>query len=211
MNKIKLFGRPGSGSAVCEALFELCGIPYENIIMHKRDDGSFPEELHAVNPLGQVPAVITEDGTFMTESGAITVWIADAAPQAKLAPALDDAKRAHYLRVMFFMAANCYMSALRFYYPDRYSTNEAHADAICDKARAHMDREFLILSDLLGGQDFLLGDRMSAADIYLSMLISWEDDGARFAAQYPALEALNRRVWLNDTVAKVWQRNGYVK
>ncbi len=210
MSTIKLFGRPGSGSAVCEALFELCGTPYEHVHMNKRDDGTYPPELFKINPMGQVPAVVMDDGTLLTESGAIAVWIADATPQAKLAPALNDPKRAKYLRVMFFMAANCYMSALRFYYADRYSTNKDHADAIRDKAREHMDREFAILSDILGTNDFLLGDTLSAADIYLSMMISWEEDAERFAAQYPALDALNRRVWLNATVTEVWQRNGYV-
>lgn len=210
MSKIILFGRPGSGSAVCEALLDLTGTHYEMKVMNKRDNGTYPPELFAVNPLGQVPALYTQDGTLLTESGAIALWIADIAPLAQLAPAISDPKRATYLRVMFFMAANCYMSALRFYYPHRYSTDESHADAIRDKAREHMDREFAILTEILGTNEFLVGDKLSAADIYLSMMISWEEDAAHFAKQFPALTKLNRRVWGNKTVAAVWQRNGFV-
>jgi glutathione S-transferase len=211
MAKIELFGRLGSGSAVCEALLALVSMPYTMTIMNKREDGTYPPELFAVNPLGQVPALLTVDGTLMTESGAIALWIADLAAQSKLAPAASDPTRAKYLRVMFFMAANCYMTALRFYYPDRYSTDEDHADSIRAKARTHMDREFAILTEMLGADNFLLGDTMSAADVYLSMLISWEEDGAHFALQYPALAQLNTRVWKNKTVADVWLRNGYVE
>ncbi len=211
MSKLILFGRPGSGSAVCEALLEMTGTPYEITVMDKREDGSYPPELFAVNPLGQVPALITQDGTLLTESGAITMWIADGTPQTKLAPAIGDPKRAKYLRAMFFMAANCYMSALRFYYPHRYSTDESHAEAIRNKAREHMDREFAILTAILGTDDFLISDTISAADIYLSMMISWEEDSAHFASQFPALAKLNARVWDNKTVAAVWQRNGFVR
>jgi glutathione S-transferase len=211
MTKIILFGRPGSGSAVCEALLELTGTPYEMTVMNKRDDGSYPPELFVVNPLGQVPALYTQDGTLLTESGAIAIWIADIASQTQLAPAIRDPNRAKYLRVMFFMAANCYMSALRFYYPHRYSTDESHADAIRYKAREHMDREFAILTEILGANEFLVGDTLSAADIYLSMMISWEEDGATFAKQFPALAGLNGRVWGNESVAAVWQRNGFAQ
>lgn len=211
MTKIELFGRLGSGSAVCEALLDLAGSPYTMTIINKRDDGTYPPELFAINPLGQVPALLTENGTLMTESGAIALWIADLAERSKLAPAASDPTRAKYLRVMFFMAANCYMTALRFYYPHRYSTDESHSESIREKARTQMDHEFAILTEILGADDFLLGDTMSAADVYLSMLISWEEDGAHFASQYPALAHLNTRVWKNETVADVWLRNGYVQ
>ncbi len=209
MSKIILFGRPGSGSAVCEALLELSGLPYELKIMTKLADGSNSPELLALNPLGQVPALRTSDGTLMTESGAIALWIADLKHEARLAPAASDPLRARYLRVMFFMAANCYMTALRFYYPDRYSTDVEHADAVRDKAREHMHREFAILSDMLGDDDYLVGDQLGAADLYLSMLISWEEDGAKFAAQYPALARHSQRVCTNAKVASVWKNNGY--
>ena len=209
MAKAILFGRPGSGSAVCEALLELTGQPYDLKIMEKLANGSNSPEMIALNPLGQVPALRTEDGTLMTESAAIALWIADLAPQAKLAPLPGDPLRAKYLRAMIFMAANCYMTALRFYYSDRYSTDADHADAISEKALEHMHREWEILTDMLGENDFLLGKTISAADLYLSMLISWEEDAAKFAAMYPALARLNKRVWGNKTVAAIWQRHGY--
>jgi glutathione S-transferase len=178
-------------------------------VMEKMTDGSNSPEMMALNPLGQVPALRTEDGTLMTESGAIALWIADLAPLAKLAPLPSDPMRAKYLRTMVFMAANCYMTALCFYYSDRYSTDANHADAIRDKAHERMHREWAILTDMLGNYDYLLGKAMSAADIYLSMLISWEEDGAKFAAKYPALANLNKRVWGNKTVAAIWKSNGY--
>jgi glutathione S-transferase len=209
MNNIVLFARSGSGSAVCEALLELTGHPYELKAMNRLADGSNPPELMTINPLGQIPALVTPDGTLMTESAAIALWIADLSPEAALAPAANDPLRAKYLRVMLFMAANCYMTALRFYYPDRYSTDERHAAGIKDKAREHMHREFSILTDMLGSDDYLVGNTMSAADLYLSMLVCWEEDGTQFAKKYPALWQHTRRVCANTKVAAVWKSNGF--
>ncbi|MGL4488222.1 MAG: glutathione S-transferase family protein [Rhizobiaceae bacterium] len=209
MSGVVLFGRKGTGSAVCEALLELTGQAYELKNMEKLPDGSNSPEMIALNPLGQVPALRTADGYLMTESAAIALWIADLAPQSGLAPKMSDPQRAQYLRLMLFMAANSYMTALRFYYPDRFSTDASHANAIKAKADEHMHREWAILSDMLGSNDYLLGTNMSAADLYLSMMISWEEDGAAFAARYPALAKLNARVWSHDKVARIWARHGY--
>jgi glutathione S-transferase len=209
MDKVVLFVRPNSGSAVCEALLALTGRSYELRVMDKLADGSNPPQLLSVNPLGQVPALQISDGTVITESAAIALWIADLCPEKKLAPAISDPLRAKYLCLMLFMATNCYMSALRYYFPYRYSTDISHADCIRDKGLEHMHREWVILTDMLGDNDYLLGTNMSAADIYLSMFISWEEDVEDFTKRYPALSGLNHRVLQNKTVYSIWKSNGF--
>ena len=84
----------------------------------------------ALNPLGQVPALILPDGTVMTESAAIAIHLADLHPQLRLAPAKNSPERALYLRWMIYLAANIYVSDLRIYHPERISADPAHGDAI---------------------------------------------------------------------------------
>ena len=207
--KIVLHGRQGTGSAVCEALLELAGIDFTLKQAAKRPDGSPPKDLLAVNPLGQVPALVTAKGIAMTESAAITLWIADLVPDKKLAPAISDPKRAEYLRWMVFMAANCYMTGLRFYYPDRYTTDPKHAAAVAAQAKHHADAEWAILTKALGSDDFLLGKKLCAADVYLAMLVSWEDDFAQFSKSFPKLASHSLRVAKNRKIAAVWKRHGF--
>lgn len=209
LRDIVLYGRIGTGSAVCEALLQLGNIPYKLQIMSKLENGQNSPELLALNPLGQVPVLHTQDGILITEAAAIAIWIADLAKGTELAPPIEHPDRAKYLRLMLFMASNCYMTALRFYYADRYSSDASHANGIRTKAYEDMKREWAILSDILGENSYLLGSSLSAADVYLSMLISWEDDQVSFAKRYPRLAALNKLVVSEPIIAAVWKRNDF--
>src|SRR5919205_4677907 len=60
-------------------------------------------EYRAINPMGKVPA-ISHGGTVVTEAAAICAYLADAFPQAGLAPAPGDRRRGPYYRWMFFAA-----------------------------------------------------------------------------------------------------------
>ena len=84
----------------------------------------------SVNPMGKLPA-ITHRGAVITETGAICAYLADAFPQAGLAPSLDDPARGSYLRWMFFGAACGDSAAL-----GRRST-EGHAGDVPGAADQH--------------------------------------------------------------------------
>lgn len=83
-------------------LEEICA-PYEVRLVDIRDEIQ-NEAYAAINPMRKVPALDT-GGTLITESPAIITWLADAYPDAGLAPALDAPERGTYLRWMFFCAA----------------------------------------------------------------------------------------------------------
>ncbi len=52
----KLYGRPGSGSVVVEAMLEAAGAPYEVELVERTQGGRIPQNIARINPLGQVPA-----------------------------------------------------------------------------------------------------------------------------------------------------------
>ena len=203
-----LLGRPGTGSGVCEAVLALSGLPYTLKDIDKLPDGSAPDELLAINPLGQVPVLILPDGSVMTESAAIAMHIADLSLDRKLAPKVGDPDRAAYLRLMVFMAANNYMTDLRYFYSDRYSTDPEHADAIKAKAVEDQARNWRVLEQAVNAHGLLVGNAPSAADIYLAMLVSWVDDQSEFAVRYPRLSAIASRVGQDPAIRSVWLRHG---
>lgn len=199
---LKLYGRPGSGSGVCEAILALAKADAEIIDMGRWPDGEPPAELVAINALGQIPVLVFPDGTAMTESAAISIYLADMFPKAGLAPKSDE-ERAAYLRWMIFMAANLYMTELRIFYPHRYGETESVVAA----ARERRLVEWKVLADALGERDFLIGDHMSAADLYASMLMSWAEDPDDFVHRFPNLGRLYRRVADVPAVNAVWARH----
>ena len=205
-----LLGRPGTGSGACEAVLALSGLPYTVKDIDKLPDGSAPADLLAINPLGQVPVLVLPDGSTMTESAAIVMHLADLAPDRSLAPKIGDPDRAAYLRLMVFMSANNYMTDLRYFYSDRFSSDAGHADGIKAKAIEDQARHWRILEDAVNIHGHLVGSALSAADIYLAMLVSWVDDQSVFTERYPRLAAIVARVGQNPVIEKVWRRHGIV-
>ena len=88
-----LYGAPGWGSAISELMFELCGEPYRWVDVSGFDQpGEARDRLLALNPLGQVPTLQSEDGAVLTESAAIALMLADRHPA--LIPPHGDPQRA---------------------------------------------------------------------------------------------------------------------
>ena len=74
---MQLYGTPGWGSAIVEAMLALVGEPYEFVDVENFDrPGDAQERLVAVNPLRQVPTLVLDDGEVLTETAAIALWLA---------------------------------------------------------------------------------------------------------------------------------------
>lgn len=204
-----LHGRPGSGSGVCEALLALCKLPYDLIDLDPKQDLAAKQRLSAVNPLVEVPTLVLPSGEVMSESAAIAIYLADLAPEAKMSPLPADPKRAAFLRWMVFLSANNYMSALRIFYPDRYTTDEFGAQSVAAAALARNAFEWSVFAASLGSGPFALGKHMSAIDLYAAMLMSWDEDLDALFARHPSLKVLYHAVAANPEVASVWRRHGF--
>ncbi|HAQ34570.1 MAG TPA: glutathione S-transferase, partial [Alphaproteobacteria bacterium] len=103
-----LYGAPGTGSVCVETVLELIGAGFRFVPASPFEDGEEVARLKAVNPLLQVPALELPDGTIMTESAAILLYLTETYPDAGLAPAPGTAERAVFLRWLTFLAANFY-------------------------------------------------------------------------------------------------------
>lgn len=202
----RLYGRPGTGSVVVEAILETAEVPYEVEIVERSPD-EVSEKLARLNPLGQVPVLCLPDGKVMTESAAISLYLADAHPKAQLAPPPAAAERAAYLRWMVYLATNIYMTGLAAYYPQRYTADQNGGKCVKSSAINRMAREWEIYAAALGDKPYILGDKMSAADIYAAMQATWNFDVPAFFKKHPNLRAMYDRVTAHPAIAKVWGRN----
>ena len=95
----QLFGRKGWGSALTELQLAWYGLPYR---MEEVGDLFASEEarqaLAKINPVAQLPTLVLPDGTVMTESAAITLYLAEATGSAELVPPPGDPTRPAFLR-----------------------------------------------------------------------------------------------------------------
>ena len=203
----KLYWAKGTGAMAAQALFEEIGADYEKIAidLSKKENRS-PEYL-AVNPTGQVPALVLPDGTVMTESAAMLLHITDRHPGAKLAPPAGSPESARFQRWLLFMATTIYNADLRLFYADRFTTDPDGVDGVMAAARADMDRCFAILNDALEPGPYLLDETFSAVDIYLWMLTQWHPDLKRLQADNPRIKRLAGLVEARPAIARVWAEN----
>jgi glutathione S-transferase len=73
----KLYWSQGSGVMTLQALLEEAGADYEKIVVDIESNDHKSARFLAVNPLGQIPALVLPDGTLMTESAAMVLQIAE--------------------------------------------------------------------------------------------------------------------------------------
>lgn len=202
-----LYSRPGSGSAAVEALLAELDVPFRLEDVPAGPDRRTPHHYLAINPRGEIPSLQLADNSFMTESAAMMIYLADLYPEKGFAPSVAAPGRAGYLRWMLYFATAVYAADLRFYYPERYITNAEHALSVKAQSVIAMTRDFQIFADQLGSTNFILGEKFSAVDLYAAMLISWAPDLDALFAAHANLKAFYGRVATRPKTALVWVRN----
>jgi GST-like protein len=197
-----LYGRLDTGSAAAEAALAEAGASYEVVAVPKDAQTARDSGYHAINPRGQVPALVLPDGTIVTECAAILLHIADAFPQAALAPAPGTSARARHDRWLLFFHANLYEGELRRFYPDRYTDDPAGVPGVKAAALDYVRRHYALFDAQMGETPYALGSQMTVLDIYLWMLVQWFDRDW-LAAHCPRLLAVTDRVAARPAIAPI--------
>jgi glutathione S-transferase len=162
---LTLFHNPRSRSTGARILLEALGVPYEVTYIDLTTGANRTPEFLALNPLGKLPT-LTHGAAVITEQVAITIYLADRFPAAGLAPALDDPQRGPYLRWLIFYAA-CFEPALLDHAGKR-EPMEASSSPYGD-----YETMLATLVAQLERGDYLLGDRLTAADLLWGNALRW--------------------------------------
>ena len=202
----KVYSHPGWGSVFVEALLALSDQEYELIDVDIRGKPADRAKLAAINPLVQLPVIVTPDGSVMTESGAIALYIAEQATPCLLAPPPGDGLRATWLRWQVFVVANIYASFMIDDAPSRWADGEAGQASI--KARADAYRQTLLpIIERNTGAPWFLGERFSTLDVFVSVMTRWSPRRAWYKANCPKLHAIALSVDRLPALKEIWQRN----
>jgi glutathione S-transferase len=157
---------PESRGRIVHWMLEEVGAPYETRILDlAKGEHKAPSYL-AVNPMGKVPAILHRS-VVVTETPAILMYLADAFPQAGLAPETSDPQRAPYVR-WFFFGANCVEPAI----VDKLLARPA-VERKSTLGYGSYEDTVSTLEGALNPGPFVLGERFSAVDVYLCSQIGW--------------------------------------
>jgi GST-like protein len=200
----RVLGCKGCGSAIVEAALVLAGIPYEREEVNYETKEGHDKLADAGNPLAQVPTVIMPDGTVMTESAALVLYIDGLVPELGLVPSLKDPLRREFLRWLMFLVAAVYPT---FTYGDDPKKWVGDAG---DSLRTSTDEHRKSLWRLVEGAvraPWFLGNTPSALDIYVSVMTRWRPRREWFAENCPRLHAIATAVDADPRLAQVWATN----
>jgi glutathione S-transferase len=183
--KIVLYYAPQTRAGGTLRLLEELNAPYEvRVLDLKKGEQRQPAYL-AVNPMGKVPAIVHGDA-LITEQVAIFIYLADLFPAAGLAPALDDPLRGPYLRWLVFYAA-CFEPAL----VDKSANREPMPPS--RSPYGDFETTFKTLTDQLAKGPYLLGARVSAADILWGGALAWVT-AFKLVPETPQIAAYVKRI-----------------
>ena len=165
-SELIFYTHPMSRGRIVRWMLEEVGAPYRTELLEFGPTMKAPQYL-AINPMGKVPA-IRHGGTVVTECGAICAYLADAFPNAGLAPPSGDPLRGPYYRWLFFGAG-----------PVEAAVSNKALGLVVPQGREGMigyGRLGDVLTTLeraVSEGDYLIGDRFTAADVYLGAQIGW--------------------------------------
>jgi glutathione S-transferase len=163
--ELVFYTNPQSRGRIARWMLEETGQPYRTEVLDYASTMKAPAYL-AVNPMGKVPALCHGDVT-VTETAAICAYLADAFPQAKLAPPSGDRLRGPYYRWLFFGAG-----------PIEAAVSNKALGVVVPRERERMMgygnmAQVMSALEAAVSHGYLVGDSFTAADVYVGSALNF--------------------------------------
>ncbi|MFA6122297.1 glutathione S-transferase family protein [Sphingomonas sp.] len=188
--ELTFYTNPMSRGRIARWMLEEVGAPYETVLLDYATTMK-QEPYLSVNPMGKVPAIV-HNGHVVTECAAICAYLADAFPEAGLAPATTE--RADYYRWLFFAAG-----------PLEHAITNRSLGVTPTDAQQRMagygsyDLAVDTLEKAVSAHRYFAGDSFTAADVYAGSQVAW---GVQFGT-------LPKRAAFEDYLGRVQERAAY--
>jgi GST-like protein len=203
---ITLYGRQWSGSIAVEFVLEELAIPHERVLVTGYREAIQPASFAEINPLRQVPALVSDDDTVMTESAAIAMLLAQRHGDGRLLPESGSTEEAEHLRWVFYLAATVYPTSMQIFHPENYTDEPDHHASIVARTWTVLNQQWQVLSQALDGGLYLVGGELTVADIYLSMFALWFQSMEKIEDD-PRMRAFREHHLARDPIARVIARH----
>lgn len=169
-----------------------------DIRAHTVEDGG---NFYQINPKGYVPVLELDDGSRLTEGGAILEYIADLKPEANLAPAHGTMARHRLREWLGFISTEVHKGFAPLF-------NPAMTDELKNAQRKKLGERFDWISAQLAGKSYLTGEQFTIADGYLFTVLGWGKWTGIDVSKWPVLTAFIARVGARPAVQAAMQAEG---
>ncbi len=205
---LTLYGAKGSGAAAIEAALKVIGADYRLLDAASWQPGPGLEELKRVNPLAQVPTLVLDDGSVLTESAAILIDLGLRYPASGLLPR-SETQRAQAIRGLTYIAANCYAAIGVIDYPERWCSecDDATSERIRAGTRRRLHELWDTFADTFPATPFLSGEHLGALDLLAAVVSKWSGTRAHLKASRPRFYALLLAIECEPRVAAIFEEH----
>ena len=201
----RLYGIDESGSCMIEIALQRCAVQWRRVDAASWAEGEGSDELARINPLKQVPTLVTPDGQVLTESAAILIHLGLEYPASDLLAG----NRAQIIRGLVYIAANCYSAIGIIDYPQRWLDNadEAQQAQLVSGTRRYLHQAWVVFADQFAGQLFTPSNAPNALGIMAAAVSRWDDARAVLGNLAPGFAQSLERVDADPVVAPVFARH----
>jgi glutathione S-transferase len=199
---MKLYFAPGACSLSPHIVLREAGLNFEleqvDLRTKKTKSGA---DFLKVNPKGQVPVLVTDDGKMLTEGPAVVQYIADQKPEAKLAPPCGSFDRSRLQEWLNFITSELHKSFSPLFAPN---TPEEYKTII----KENLAKRFAGLDAHLAENQYLMGSRFSVADAYAFVVVGWAKPMKIDLAKWRNLTAYLDRIAARPKVQEAMKAEG---
>jgi glutathione S-transferase len=202
---MKLYYSPGACSLSPHIVARELGL---NVDVEKADMKSKKTEsggdFLAINPKGQVPALVMENGEVLTEGAAIVQYLADRKPEAGLIPPAGSTERYRVQEWLNQIASEIHKGYSPLFNP---ATPEEYKKTV----KENLAKKYRLLDKHLAGKAYLMGDRFTVADAYLFTVTNWAGHTNVDLSEFPNVQAFQKRVAARPKVQETLKAEGLVQ
>ena len=202
---MKLYYSPGVCSLSPHICLREAGLEFElvkvDIKAHTLDGGA---DYFQFNPNGYVPMLDLAHGERITEGPAIVQYIADLAPESRLAPPPGSLDRTRLQSWLNFIGTELHKGYSPLFNP------EANREFKQWQKQRLADR-YSWVAKQLGGREYLVGEAFSCADAYLFTTLGWMGFVGLDLATWPNLKAYRERIAARPRVQDTLRAEGLIK
>ena len=202
---MKLYFSPGACSLSPHIVAREAGLPVTLVRVDTKGKKTITgDDYLSINGKGYVPLLELDDGTRLTEGPAIVQYLADRAPQKKLAPANGTIERYQLQEWLNFITSELHKQFSPLFDPSM-------PDDAKVKFRDKIALRFDWIVAQLADRPFLTGGDFTVADAYLFTVANWTKYTGIDLARWPVLQAYMARVAARHDVQAALKEEGLLK
>ncbi|MDR3433778.1 MAG: glutathione transferase GstA [Rouxiella aceris] len=188
---MKLYYKAGACSLSPHIVLREAGVDFSiekvDLSSKKTEEG---DDFLTINPKGQIPTLLLDDGTILTEGVAIVQYIADQKPDRQLMPEVGTLARYHALEWLNYIATELHKGFSPLFNPKA-------PDEFKSLMREALSKKFAYVNASLKDKNFLLGSHFSVADAYLFTVMRWAQ-----ALKFDLSALADLNAWLERVAAR---------